>query len=64
MGNIDKASNRSQDLKGRVKEAAGKATDNRDLEGKGKADQAKAALKDVGESVKDAAGRLGDVADR
>lgn len=64
MGKADRASNKAQDVKGRVKEAAGKATDNRDLEAKGKADQAKAAVKDVGESVKDAAGRIGDAARR
>jgi len=32
MGKADRASNKAQDLSGRVKEAAGKATDNRDLE--------------------------------
>jgi uncharacterized protein YjbJ (UPF0337 family) len=64
MGAADKASNEAQDLKGRVKEAAGKATDNRDLEVKGKTDRAKAAAKDVGESIKDAAGRIGDAATR
>jgi len=31
---------------------------------KGKTDQAKAAAKDVGESVKDGAGRIGDAARR
>jgi uncharacterized protein YjbJ (UPF0337 family) len=42
------------DLKGKAKEEAGRATDNRDLEAEGKRDQSKADLKDAGEKVKDA----------
>ena len=60
MGSKDKASNKSQDLKGKVKEAAGSATGNEDLQRKGKADQTKAALKDSGEKVKDAASHAKD----
>jgi len=37
-----------------VKETAGKATNNRSLEAKGKADQTKGNLKQAGEKVKDA----------
>jgi len=55
MGTEDKASNKVQDVKGKVKEAAGKVTGNEDLEAEGKSDQAKSAVKDVGEQVKDAA---------
>ena len=54
MSNKDRASNRAQDAKGRVKEAAGSITGNRDLKNKGKTDQAKAGLKNAGEDLKDA----------
>jgi uncharacterized protein YjbJ (UPF0337 family) len=56
----DKASNKAQDLKGKVKETVGSATGNEDLRTKGKTDQTKAALKDVGEKVKDAGSNLKD----
>ena len=45
MSTEDRASNRAQDAKGRIKEAAGIITGNRDLENKGKTDQAKAEMK-------------------
>jgi uncharacterized protein YjbJ (UPF0337 family) len=61
MGTQDKASNKLQDIKGQVKETVGKATGNEKLEGKGKTDQAKASVKDVGEKVKDAASEVKDV---
>jgi uncharacterized protein YjbJ (UPF0337 family) len=60
MGTKDKASNKTQDLKGKAKEVAGSATGNEDLERKGKSDQTKAALKDSGEKVKDAASHVRD----
>jgi uncharacterized protein YjbJ (UPF0337 family) len=60
MGTKDKASNKTQDLKGKVKEVAGSATGNEELERKGKSDQTKAALKDSGEKVKDAASHVRD----
>ncbi len=60
MGTKDKASNKAQDLKGRVKEKVGSATGNKDLRNKGKIDQAKAGLKDAGEKVKDAASHVED----
>jgi uncharacterized protein YjbJ (UPF0337 family) len=60
MGTKNKASNNLQDLKGRGQEAVGKATDDKDLETEGQANQAKSALKDVGEKVKDAAPRITD----
>jgi uncharacterized protein YjbJ (UPF0337 family) len=43
------------DLKGKAKEEAGRATDNRDLEAEGKTDQAKA---DVKRGVDDAADKV------
>ena len=58
MSTADKASNKAQDIKGKVKEAVGDATNNEDLEAKGKTDQAKAAVKDVGEKAKDAVGTI------
>jgi uncharacterized protein YjbJ (UPF0337 family) len=57
----DKAHNKAQDLKGQVKEKVGSATDNEDLEAKGKSDQAKAAVKDVGEKIKDAGDKVKDI---
>jgi len=60
MSTEDKASNKAQDIKGKVKETVGRATNNEDLEAKGKTDQAKAAVKDVGEKAKDAVGTIKD----
>lgn len=60
MGSKDKASNKAQDLKGTVKESVGSATGKEDLRRKGEADQTKAALKDSGEKVKDAASHVKD----
>ncbi len=45
---------RAEEAKGKVKEAAGKVTDDEQLEAEGKADQAGADLKQAGEKVKDA----------
>ncbi len=53
MSALDKAKNKVEDLKGKAKEEIGKVTDNEKLEAEGKADQAKASGKDVGEKVKD-----------
>ena len=54
MGLEDKISNTTDDLTGKGKEAAGKATDDERLEAEGKGDQAGADLKKAGENVKDA----------
>jgi uncharacterized protein YjbJ (UPF0337 family) len=54
MGLADKARNKVQVLKGKTKEAAGKITRNPELEVKGKLDQGKGHLKQVGEKVRDA----------
>ena len=64
MGTKDKASNQAQNLKGKVKEAAGKVTGDDKLRAKGKADQTKASLKGAGESVKDAASNVKDAVTR
>jgi uncharacterized protein YjbJ (UPF0337 family) len=58
MSTKDKASNKAQEMKGKVEETVGKSTGNRKLEHKGKSDQAKSAVKDVGENVKDAASKV------
>lgn len=54
MGAGDKIENAAEDFKGKSKEAAGHATDNDKLVAEGKGDQAKAAVKDGAENVKDA----------
>jgi uncharacterized protein YjbJ (UPF0337 family) len=54
MGNTDKVKNTAQTAKGNVKEAAGRATGNRDLEAEGIVDKAAGNLKQAGEKVKDA----------
>lgn len=54
MGLNDKLKNAAQDLQGKGKEAAGKATDDERLEAEGKGDQVSANLKQAGEKVKDA----------
>jgi uncharacterized protein YjbJ (UPF0337 family) len=53
MSGIDKAKNKVEELGGKGKEAVGDATDNRDLQAEGKADQTKGNLKQAGEKVKD-----------
>jgi uncharacterized protein YjbJ (UPF0337 family) len=54
MSNEDKAKNKGEQVKGKVKETVGKATGNENLEAEGKADQVSGNLKDAGEKVKDA----------
>ncbi|MDJ0362881.1 CsbD family protein [Rhodococcus sp. H29-C3] len=60
MGLDDKISNKTEDLGGKAKEAAGSATGNKDLENEGKGDQASSAVKDGAEKVKDAASNIKD----
>ena len=50
----DKAKDKAQAAKGKVKKGAGKALDDPYMEGEGKADQVKGNLKLAGEKVKDA----------
>lgn len=54
MGLDDKLGNKGDELKGKAKEATGKATDDDKLEAEGKGDQMGANLKQAGEKVKDA----------
>lgn len=54
MGTNDKFDAKADELKGKVKETTGRATDDRDLEAEGKGDQVKGNLKQAAEKVKDA----------
>jgi uncharacterized protein YjbJ (UPF0337 family) len=54
MSAENKAANKVTEVKGQVKQAAGKATDDPALEAEGKADETKGNLKQAGEKVKDA----------
>ena len=54
MGLDDKMKNAAQDAAGKVKEGAGKASDDERLETEGRADQSEADLRQAGEKVKDA----------
>jgi uncharacterized protein YjbJ (UPF0337 family) len=53
MGIDDKITNASEEAAGKVKEGAGQATDNEQLEAEGKADQTSANVKQAGEKIKD-----------
>jgi len=53
MGREDKTKNSAENLGGKAKEVAGDATDNDQLKGEGKADRAKASVKDAVEKAKD-----------
>ncbi|MGH3815544.1 MAG: CsbD family protein [Pseudonocardiaceae bacterium] len=50
----DKIKNTAEVMKGKAKEAAGKATGNEQMEVEGKLEQGKADLKQAGEKVRDA----------
>lgn len=54
MSAEDKVKNKIDDVAGRAKEAVGRATGNPDTRNEGRADQAKANLKDAGKKIKDA----------
>ncbi|ANZ39327.1 CsbD family protein [Lentzea guizhouensis] len=54
MGADEKFENKAEELKGRAKAAVGDATDNEQWQAEGRAEQAKGALKQAGEKVKDA----------
>jgi uncharacterized protein YjbJ (UPF0337 family) len=60
----DHGRSRPEASAGRIKEAAGDLTDDKELKGEGKAQQAAGNVKDagdkVGDKVKDAAGNVGD----
>jgi uncharacterized protein YjbJ (UPF0337 family) len=54
VGTGDKIDNQAEVLKGKAKEAAGRVTDEPELEAEGKGDQAKGHIKQAGEKIKDA----------
>ena len=53
MSGIDKMKNKAEELAGQGKEAAGKATNDRDLQAEGQADQASGTVKQAGERIMD-----------
>ncbi|HYY20096.1 MAG TPA: CsbD family protein [Streptosporangiaceae bacterium] len=53
MANEDKAAHKATEVKGKVKEGVGRATDDEELEAEGQADQANGNLKQAGDKVKD-----------
>lgn len=54
MGTDDKFDAKADQVKGKVKEGVGDATDDQGLQSEGKVDQAKGHLKESAEKVKDA----------
>jgi uncharacterized protein YjbJ (UPF0337 family) len=54
MSGADKARNKLEQVRGKVKAAWGRATNDPELEAQGRADQRVSHLKDAGEKVKDA----------
>lgn len=51
---IDKAKHKVEETTGKIKEKAGKATGDRDLEAEGKGDRASSGLKQAGDKLSDA----------
>jgi uncharacterized protein YjbJ (UPF0337 family) len=54
MGIDDKADHKAEEVKGKAKETVGDATDDKDLQAKGRVEKAKGSLKQAGEKAKDA----------
>ncbi len=54
MGLDKKLDNKGDDVRGKIKEGVGRATDDEELEAQGRGDQAKSDLKQAGEKLKDA----------
>jgi uncharacterized protein YjbJ (UPF0337 family) len=54
MGNDDKLRHKAEELRGKVKEGVGEATDDPALAEQGRRDQSVSNLKQAGEKVKDA----------
>ncbi|MFB7883013.1 CsbD family protein [Microbacterium sp. NPDC056057] len=54
MGMDDDIKHNAEDLKGKVKEKVGDATDNEKLQAEGVADQVSAKMKKAGDDIKDA----------
>jgi uncharacterized protein YjbJ (UPF0337 family) len=60
MGFDDKVDNKTDDVKGRAKEALGSVTGDDEMKNEGRADQAESSVKQAGEKAKDAVGDLKD----
>ncbi len=58
MSTADKANNKAEEVKGKVKKTTGQAVGNERLEAEGSADETKGNVKQAGEKVKDAAKSL------
>jgi uncharacterized protein YjbJ (UPF0337 family) len=54
MGSADKAHNKGEEIKGKIKETTGKAVGNEEMEAEGETDQDKGNMKQAGEKIKDA----------
>ncbi len=54
MAAEDKAARKATEVKGKIKEGVGRATDDEELEAEGQVDQAEGNLKQAGDKVKDA----------
>jgi uncharacterized protein YjbJ (UPF0337 family) len=54
MGIADKARNKAEELAGKAKAAVGDATDNRDLEAEGRAEESEAEAKQATDNITDA----------
>ena len=63
MSAKDKGKNKAQEIKGKVKQATGRASRNPSTEMSGRREQVRADLKNAGEHVKDAAGKFKDSLD-
>lgn len=53
MGADEKADNKAQELRGKLKEGVGRAIDDEELETQGQGDQVRSNVKQAGEKVKD-----------
>ena len=54
MATEDKAAHKATEVKGKIKEGVGDATDDQELQTEGQADQAKGNIKQAGDKIKDA----------
>jgi uncharacterized protein YjbJ (UPF0337 family) len=54
MGSADKARNKGEEIKGKIKDTAGQATGNEEMEAEGETEQGKGNMKQAGEKIKDA----------
>jgi uncharacterized protein YjbJ (UPF0337 family) len=60
MSTERKFEGKADEVKGKIKEGVGNATDNEQWQAEGRADQVKGGLKQAGEKVKDAAEKVKD----